>query len=306
MASKLCFNSKGEILLSTHIRATSWTWGCRWLVLALVVLLSACRAELFSKLDESDANAVLEVLHAEGIAAYKVAVESGRFRVEVDDESLQRALHVAREQGVPRQRFATMGDLFKKEGLVSSPSEERLRYIFAVSQELSNTLSQIDGVIAARVHPVIPANDPLADKVRPSSAAVFIKHRADADLQQMALAIKTLVTRSIEGLTADNVSLTFFAVPLRQASAPADAVAAAARGNTVTTALMATLAVVLAALGVVFGFRWWRGRKVSAARPGGTLRLHRPVPAPPAEPLGADAAAMAATNFAAQAPLAHK
>lgn len=290
----------------THIRSTAWLWGCRWLVLALVVLLSACRAELFSKLDESDANAVLEVLHADGIAAYKVAGESGRFRVEVDDEFLQRALHVAREQGVPRQRFATMGELFKKEGLVSSPSEERLRYIFAVSQELSNTLSQIDGVISARVHPVIPANDPLADKVRPSSAAVFIKHRADADLQQMALAIKTLVSRSIEGLTADNVSLTFFAVSLRQASAPADAMAAAGRGSPVTAALMAVLALALAALGGVFGFRWWRGRQVSAARASGTLRLRRPVPAPPAEPLAGEAPATATTNFAAPEPLAHK
>jgi len=223
---------------------------CAWVALAL--LMSGCQTELFGKLDESDANAVLDVLYAEGIAASKLPGEGASWRIEVDADQHQRALHVARQQGVPRERFATMGELFKKEGLVSTPSEERLRYIFAVSQELSSTLSQIDGVVSARVHPVIPANDPLADKVRPASAAVFIKHLPDADLQQMAPAIKTLVTRSIEGLTVDNVSLTFFASRV-QVRAP---VAVHSTADTVSpvaalaTLLAACLALALLALGL--------------------------------------------------------
>ena len=66
-------------------------------------------------------------------------------------------------------------------------------------------------MITARVHPVIPSNDPLADRVKPASASVFIKHQAQADVQQMAPAIRNLVSRSIEGLSPENVSLTFFA-----------------------------------------------------------------------------------------------
>ena len=180
-----------------------------WLV--AVVALGGCKAELFSKLSEADANAVMEALYSEGVHAEKMSRDREFWVVEVAEGDLQRALQITKERGVPRERFATIGELFKKEGLVSSPSEERLRYIFAVSQELSNTLTQIDGVITARVHPVIPSNDPLADRVKPASASVFIKHLAQADVQQMAPAIRNLVSRSIEGLSPENVSLTFFA-----------------------------------------------------------------------------------------------
>jgi type III secretion protein J len=182
-------------------------------LLVSVVALGGCKAELFSRLNEADANAVMEALYSEGVHAQKVSRDREFWVVEVDEGDLQRALRVTKERGVPRERFATIGELFKKEGLVSSPSEERLRFIFAVSQELSNTLTQIEGVITARVHPVIPANDPLADNVKPASASVFIKHLAQADVQQMAPAIRNLVSRSIEGLSPENVSLTFFSAP---------------------------------------------------------------------------------------------
>lgn len=183
----------------------------RWFVLLCLASLAGCKAELFSRLSETDANAVLDALYSEGVSAEKLTRDREFWSVEVSDGDLQRALRITKERAVPQERFATMGELFKKEGLVSSPSEERLRYIFAVSQELSNTLTQIDGVITARVHPVIPANDPLADRVKPASASVFIKHHGQADVQQMAPAIRNLVSRSIEGLSPENVSLTFFA-----------------------------------------------------------------------------------------------
>lgn len=232
----------------------------RWLRAGLLVclgLLAGCKAELFGRVDEADANAALNILYSEGIAATKSPVGDDVWRVEVDEKDHQRALQVTRNQGVPRERFVSMGELFKKEGLVSTPSEVRMRYIYAVSQELSNTLSQIDGVISARVHPVIPVNDPLSDKVQPSSAAVFIKHLSDADLQQMAPAIKTLVTRSIEGLKVENVSLTFFA---SRAPLPVLAVAPAGLlpGDPVVSSLALLLACCLALTWGVLGWRMWR------------------------------------------------
>ena len=95
-----------------------------------------------------------------------------------------------------------------------------MRYIYAVSQELSQTLRNVDGVVAARVHVVIPANDPLSEKIRPSSAAVFIKHRPDVDLRLLAPAVKDMVAHSIEGLTHDQVSLSLFEAR-RSAATPA-------------------------------------------------------------------------------------
>ena len=184
----------------------------RWLLpILLVVGLCSCKSELFERLDERDANEMLATLYSAGLHAAKSTHDEKTWSVEVEERDMPAALRILAEHGLPREQFANAGDLFKKEGLVSTPAEERIRYIYAVSQELSSTLSQIDGVMVARVHPVIPANDPLATQIRPASASVFIKYRRDADLEAMAPPIKNLVMRSIEGLTYENISLTFVA-----------------------------------------------------------------------------------------------
>jgi len=176
-----------------------------------VCLLCSCKSQLYSRVSERDANEILATLYSAGIRADKSTRDEKSWSVLVEEGELQHALQLLSEHGLPREPFANTGDLFRKKGLISTPSEERIRYIYAVSQELSNTLSQIDGVITARVHPVIPANDPLATRIRPASAAVFIKHRHDANLQAMAPAIKNLVMGSIEGLQYENIALTFVA-----------------------------------------------------------------------------------------------
>ncbi|WP_124543689.1 type III secretion system inner membrane ring lipoprotein SctJ [Piscinibacter terrae] len=229
-----------------------------------VGLLSGCKTELFGRIDESDANAVMMVLYSEGIAASKAQVDGEFWRIEVDDKDQQRALQVARNHGVPRERFASMGDMFKKEGLVSTPTEVRMRYIFALSQELSNTLSHIDGVVSARVHPVIPVNDPLSDKIQPASAAVFIKHLPDADLQQMAPAIKNLVTRSIEGLKVENVSLTFVASRADSQTAPARP--PSWLDESALWGLVLSLAACLALTWGVMGWRMWKRSGAASPR----------------------------------------
>jgi len=245
----------GNLVLNTPRTSPLRSWGVLVLCLCACVL-SACKIELFGRIDEVDANAVMTVLYAEGISATKTQVDDKFWRIEVDESDQQRALLIARNQGVPRERFANMGDLFKKEGLVSTPSELRMRYVFALSQELSNTLSHIDGVISARVHPVIPVNDPLSDKTQPASAAVFIKHLPDADLQQMAPAIKTLIARSIEGLKVENVSLTFF--PTRAAVQTSPQPLSGMAGGGIPSSLAVLLAACLAVTWAAFGWVMWR------------------------------------------------
>jgi type III secretion protein J len=178
--------------------------------LLLVSALAGCQTEIYSRLDERDANEMLAVLLSSDIEAEKKPLDEKSWRVLVPQEKMAAALDLLRLHGLPQEKYLTLGEVFKKEGLVSTPSEERIRYIYAVSQELSNTLTQIDGVVSARVHVVIPANDPLSPTLKPSSASVFIKHRPDADLQSIAPAVKNLVMRGIEGLTYENISLSIF------------------------------------------------------------------------------------------------
>jgi type III secretion protein J len=194
---------------------------------ALALSLAGCKVELYSGLNETEANEVVAALADGRIAARKERMDGGDWQVQVDEDRVGAALDLLRAQGLPEQHYASMGDMFQKQGLVSTPAEERMRYIFAVSQELSRTLRSIDGVVEARVHVVIPQDDPLSDKVRPSSAAVFIKHRPDVDLRLLAPAVKDLVAHSIEGLTPEQVALTLLPAP-RTAAAPAELAPAAA------------------------------------------------------------------------------
>jgi type III secretion protein J len=249
--------------------------GSARLILALVAVagLCSCKSELYERLDERDANEMLATLYASGIQAGKSTRDEKTWSVEVEERDLPTALRIVAAHGLPREQFANVGELFKKEGLVSTPSEERIRYIYAVSQELSNTLSQIDGVIVARVHPVIPANDPLATQIRPSSASVFIKYRRDADLQALAPPIKNLIMRSIEGLQYENISLTF--VPAEDlahgilTSTPASGAGPGKTSIAKASIGGAGMLLVLAIAGV--GYSWIRhrqGRRVASGAAG--------------------------------------
>jgi type III secretion protein J len=129
-------------------------------------------------------------------------------------------LAVLRIRGLPRAPTETLGELFRKDGLVSTPAEERVRYIYGVSQELEKTLQQIDGVVQGRVHIVIPANDPLTDMKRPSSASVLVKYRPPADPATLGPLVRSLVVRGIEGLDAEHVSVAFVAGEPSPAAAP--------------------------------------------------------------------------------------
>jgi type III secretion protein J len=188
----------------------------KWIAVCLCVLaLSACKQDLFSKLTEADVNDMLGVLLSAGLDADKVTPDGKTWTLTVEKESLGQALAVLHANGMPAQRHANLGDMFKKDGLISTPTEERVRFIHGVSQELADTLSQIDGVVSARVHVVLPNNDPLADHAKPSSASVFVKYLPTARATNLTATVKNLVVRGVEGLTYENVNVTLVeAAPL--------------------------------------------------------------------------------------------
>ncbi len=177
-------------------------------IAVVLVLLTGCKTELYSNLAEKDANSMLSILLNNKIDSEKVFdKKAGAYFLHVEKSQIPQAVQLLKQHGYPKEKIATVGELFKKEGLISSPLEERTRFIFALSQSVQETLSQIDGVLVARVHVVLPENNPIDKEVKPSSASVFIKYNPAYRLEDMKSDIKLIVEKSIEGLTYDKVSV---------------------------------------------------------------------------------------------------
>lgn len=176
-------------------------------LLVMVLLLQACDTDLYSNLAEREANIIVATLARNGIPAGRQAQDEGQVTVTVSEERFTEAVEILDRAGLPEQKFANMGDIFQGNGLVSSPVQERAQMIYALSQELSRTVTQIDGVLSARVHVVLPNNDLLQQNSTPSSASVFVRYIPSLEIAPLIPQIKTLVANGIAGLSYDKVSV---------------------------------------------------------------------------------------------------
>ena len=184
-------------------------------VVAAALLLAGCDKEttLHAGLAERQANLVMAALLDAGIGCHKSPGEEGTWDVTVVESRFADAVNLLEKAGLPRQPHQGIGEVFKKTGMISSPSEERIRFMDALAQDLAKTISSIDGVVDARVHVVLPENDPFARHALPSSAAVAIRSRWDADLTDVIPSVKGLVKNAIEGLSAEKIMVTVFRDP---------------------------------------------------------------------------------------------
>ena len=176
------------------------------------ILLAGCKDEttLHSGLKERQANLVMAALINANIPCRKVSGDENTWNILIDSSEFAHAVDLLESMGLPRHDYQGVSEVFKKTGMVSSPSEERIRFMDALAQDLSRTISGIDGVVDARVHVVLPENDPFAKNALPSSAAVSIRSRWDADVEATIPQIKSLVMNAIEGLHYEKITVTVF------------------------------------------------------------------------------------------------
>ena len=179
---------------------------------AAFLLLAGCdkEATLHAGLEERQANLVMAALLDAGIDCRKTPGEEGTWNVMVSEPKFAAAVNLLERDGLPRRPHMGIGEVFKKTGMISSPSEERIRFMDALAQDLARTISMIEGVVDARVHVVLPENDPFARNAMPSSAAVAIRSRWDADITDIVPSVKGLVKNAIEGLAYEKIMVTVF------------------------------------------------------------------------------------------------
>jgi type III secretion protein J len=187
------------------------------LFLSLALMLTGCgeSVELHRNISEQEANEIIAELADKQIRAQKIQGKDG-VAVRVKASDINRAVRTLDAVGLPKVARSTLGQIFRKEGVISTPLEERARYIYALSQELEATLSNIDGVVVARVHVVLPERIAPGEPVQPASASVFIKHDPRLDPDNINARVRRMVASSLPGMASaiDNtVKLTVVFVP---------------------------------------------------------------------------------------------
>lgn len=191
-----------------------------FIILFMCLVLSGCKDDLYTKLPETEANKMLSVLAKSDIRADRVVAADGSYTLRVSGDDMARAIDALTALGYPRQTYRSMGEVFDGDGFIMSPTEERARLVYALSEELGRTISEIDGVVSARVHVVLPARDMLHRTATPAAASIFLRHGPLVDTKAVLPQIKMLVANAIEGLTYDNVSVVPLAVGSAQPTVP--------------------------------------------------------------------------------------
>ena len=178
-------------------------------IIILLMFLSACNESiLYKNIEENEANLMTSVLLREGIEAKRMENKDGTYNIVITDGSyFPEAIDALSLRGFPRVKFESLCTIFKGDGLVSTPIEQKARYTCAKEQELSGSLTELDGISMARVHLVLSETDPISRKVKPASASIMIKYKVGLDVDTLIPKVKQLVSYAVEDLPYQNVSV---------------------------------------------------------------------------------------------------
>jgi len=172
--------------------------------------LAGCKEVLFSELDQTEANEMVAVLAAEDIPATRERDKDGVYAILVGADSIPIATTLLRRAGYPRPQFDTLGQVFSDEGIAGTPFEEHIRYIYALNEELSRTISTINGIQSARVFITAPPKGRYEDTAPPASASVTINYEDSFDPAAQVSKIKTVIAHSVPNIAYDDVAVALF------------------------------------------------------------------------------------------------
>jgi flagellar M-ring protein FliF len=99
-------------------------------------------------------------------------------------------------------------ELFDESPLGMTPFVQNVNYSRALQAELGRSIAQLEPVAQARVHIVRPEHTPFVREQKPTTASVVLKLKPGAQLNRSsAQAIVALVSRAVEGLSPENVTI---------------------------------------------------------------------------------------------------
>ncbi|MBC8719591.1 type III secretion inner membrane ring lipoprotein SctJ [Ochrobactrum sp. Marseille-Q0166] len=230
-------------------------------LMAVLVILAGCEDELNRGLDEREANLMMSNLLKHNIGSSKQSQKDGTVKLFVERSKFAKAVELLESLKLPRPKYVNVGELFKDTGLISNPLQEWARFVYARSQELAKSISEMPGVVSAEVHIASPRKvDPFTE-VTPPSASVLVVIEPELTDPAIIPQIKSLISYSIENMSYDRVAVVVSRV--EPASFPVERVVTVAGfsvpeaqlSKVFTLILVAGLAISVAA-GVAFSVLW--------------------------------------------------
>lgn len=175
--------------------------------LLIVMMLCGCKSELYDNLSQDEANQMVALLLSQHIDVEKAVNKDGLFTLSIDKDDFVSAVEILSLHGYPQKKYRTIEDVFPSDQLVTSPGQELSKIVYLKEQSVERMLSDMDGVISARVSIAQPVvTDDTSDK-KMSSVSVFIKYSPDVNLQNSVTQVKGLVHDSIPDLDYDKISV---------------------------------------------------------------------------------------------------
>lgn len=177
------------------------------IILALLLLLIAgCSSvPVAEDLDQFQANEIISLLNAQGIASSATREASGRgkYSVSVEKTYYTQAKTLLAERGLPSPTRPTFEELVQPRGFLPNSREvDALRLDHALAIELENALAAHPGISSAKVivrsRTVMSGQDP--------TVSVILQERVGKELNRDDIAI--LVKRAVPGVKREDVFIT--------------------------------------------------------------------------------------------------
>ncbi len=159
---------------------------------------------LYSNLEQQEAAKIVEYLKTNNIK-YELTDNGASIKVE-KERVLDTRLSLAQE-GIPASGILGY-ELFDRTNLGMSEFVQKLNYKRALEGELSKTINTLEEVKNSRVHLVIPERTLFEKDQKKPSASVTIHLHKDKNINQKSISgIQTLISKSVEGMVPDDVSI---------------------------------------------------------------------------------------------------
>lgn len=162
---------------------------------------------LYSDMDIEEAAVITEKLDQAG---YKYKLEQGGKTLFVESKKIYEIRMALAREGLPASHSIGY-ELFDKTNIGVTDFVQKLNAKRALEGELQRTVEGLDEVKAARIHIAIPEQSIFLERQKDPTASVVIKMTPGKTLaKQQINGITHLVSSSVEGLKATNISIVDF------------------------------------------------------------------------------------------------